>query len=281
MILPRLGGRPGPAAGGRARATPRDGRGRRSRPVPPAGRGGRRSSSRPRATRARRARRRRSTGSTTRRAAGALVFHAGTARPPGRRLRHERRAGAGGRRAVAGSSPRARDAAERAADAISLGRRCSAGTTSPPDAAAVAGVGASPRDPRATRCPRWARSGPTRRASSGCCGSSSPVAGPRRARGLVPAERLAAIEAGRRVDVDRIAEIERTTDHDVIAFVQPGRRDRRAGRPLPAPRADEQRRRRHGARPPAAGRAGRALLARLRPAPRRARGPGPRPRPAP
>ena len=38
-------------------------------------------------------------------------------------------------------------------------------------------------------------------------------------RGLVPAEALAAIEAGARVDVDRIAEIEQTTDHDVIAFV--------------------------------------------------------------
>jgi len=38
-------------------------------------------------------------------------------------------------------------------------------------------------------------------------------------RGLVPAEALAAIEAKARVDVDRINEIEQTTDHDVIAFV--------------------------------------------------------------
>ena len=38
-------------------------------------------------------------------------------------------------------------------------------------------------------------------------------------RGLVPAEALAAIESRARVDVDRIAEIEQTTDHDVIAFV--------------------------------------------------------------
>jgi adenylosuccinate lyase len=38
-------------------------------------------------------------------------------------------------------------------------------------------------------------------------------------RGLVPAPALAAIEANARVDVGRIAEIERTTDHDVIAFV--------------------------------------------------------------
>ena len=39
------------------------------------------------------------------------------------------------------------------------------------------------------------------------------------ARGVVPPEALAAIEARAAVDPDRIAEIERTTDHDVIAFV--------------------------------------------------------------
>ena len=39
------------------------------------------------------------------------------------------------------------------------------------------------------------------------------------ARGLVPPEALAVIVERARVDVDRIAEIERTTDHDVIAFV--------------------------------------------------------------
>ena len=38
-------------------------------------------------------------------------------------------------------------------------------------------------------------------------------------RGTVPAAALAAIEARARVDVERIAEIEKTTDHDVIAFV--------------------------------------------------------------
>jgi len=38
-------------------------------------------------------------------------------------------------------------------------------------------------------------------------------------RGLVPADALAAIEEHAAVDVDRIAEIEATTDHDVIAFV--------------------------------------------------------------
>ncbi len=38
-------------------------------------------------------------------------------------------------------------------------------------------------------------------------------------RGLVPARALAAIENKARVDVERINEIEQTTDHDVIAFV--------------------------------------------------------------
>jgi adenylosuccinate lyase len=38
-------------------------------------------------------------------------------------------------------------------------------------------------------------------------------------RGMVPAPALQAIESRARIDVDRIAEIEKTTDHDVIAFV--------------------------------------------------------------
>ena len=38
-------------------------------------------------------------------------------------------------------------------------------------------------------------------------------------RGQVPASALTAIEARARIDVERIAELERTTDHDVIAFV--------------------------------------------------------------
>jgi len=45
------------------------------------------------------------------------------------------------------------------------------------------------------------------------------VARAQSARGLIPADALAAIEGRARVDVARIAEIERTTDHDVIAFV--------------------------------------------------------------
>ncbi len=45
------------------------------------------------------------------------------------------------------------------------------------------------------------------------------VARAQAARGLIPTEALATIEARARVDVDRIAEIEQTTEHDVIAFV--------------------------------------------------------------
>src|SRR5688572_32406134 len=39
------------------------------------------------------------------------------------------------------------------------------------------------------------------------------------AEGAVPREAVAAIESRARIDVERIAELERTTDHDVIAFV--------------------------------------------------------------
>src|SRR3954462_14859556 len=39
------------------------------------------------------------------------------------------------------------------------------------------------------------------------------------ARGQIPPEALAVLESRARIDVDRILEIERITDHDVIAFV--------------------------------------------------------------
>ena len=45
------------------------------------------------------------------------------------------------------------------------------------------------------------------------------VARAQAARGQIPPEALVALETKSRVDVDRIAEIERTTDHDIIAFV--------------------------------------------------------------
>jgi adenylosuccinate lyase len=45
------------------------------------------------------------------------------------------------------------------------------------------------------------------------------VARAQAARGLIPAPAVAAMESRATIDVDRIAEIERTTDHDIIAFV--------------------------------------------------------------
>src|SRR5262245_12338579 len=45
------------------------------------------------------------------------------------------------------------------------------------------------------------------------------VARAQAARGQIPAAALEALETRASVDVERIAEIERTTDHDVIAFV--------------------------------------------------------------
>ena len=45
------------------------------------------------------------------------------------------------------------------------------------------------------------------------------VARAQASRGIIPAKALEALERRSRVDVERIAEIERTTDHDVIAFV--------------------------------------------------------------
>ena len=45
------------------------------------------------------------------------------------------------------------------------------------------------------------------------------VARAQAARGLIPAAALEALETKATVDVDRISEIERTTDHDIIAFV--------------------------------------------------------------
>src|SRR5262245_21360587 len=45
------------------------------------------------------------------------------------------------------------------------------------------------------------------------------VARAQAARGLIPQDALEAIREGAVVNVERIAELERTTDHDVIAFV--------------------------------------------------------------
>ena len=151
---------------------------------------------------------------------GALVFHAGTAvdadgdRPDGRRARARRR------RPRAGPRRRARPGGDGAADAIrfdGLQRRHDIGAT---DAAAS--------------CRLARRSRPMIRrytlAEMGAIWSEQArfeamlrvelaVARAQAGRGLIPAEALAALETRARVDVERIAEIERTTDHDVIAFV--------------------------------------------------------------
>ena len=63
------------------------------------------------------------------------------------------------------------------------------------------------------------------------------VARAQSARGQIPPDALAVIESRAHVDVDRILEIERTTDHDVIAFVSQVAEIGRPGRALPPPRA--------------------------------------------
>ena len=116
---------------------------------------------------------------------------------------------------------------------------CSAATTSPPTLPPAPAVASGPpRDP-ALHAPRDGRDlVRARRGSSTCSGSSSRSRRAQAGRGRVPPDALAAIEARATVDVARIEELERTTDHDVIAFVSPGRRVDRAGGPLPAPRPD-------------------------------------------
>ena len=64
------------------------------------------------------------------------------------------------------------------------------------------------------------------------------VARAQAARGLVPPAALEAMETRATIDVDRIAEIERTTDHDIIAFVSQVRVDRAGGAVSPS-RPDE------------------------------------------
>ena len=101
------------------------------------------------------------------------------------------------------------------------------------------------------------------------------VARAQAARGQIPPDALVALETRSHVDVDRILEIERTTDHDVIAFVsQVAEAVGPEGRYLHLG-PDQQRRRRHRARAPAP-RGRRAAAPRLRPAARRAHRPRPR-----
>ncbi len=196
-----------------------------------------------RATRTRPAGATPSTGLEEAAARGALVFHAGTIGRPGGGY------GTNGGRVADGRRPRARPG-DRPGRRRASGRRDRLGRSPAParhrGRRLVAGRRrGSPDDPalHAARDGRdLDRGGPVR---GECSGSSSPSHAPRSARGLIPADALAAIEQRATVDVERIAEIERTTDHDVIAFVsQVAESDRTRG-PLSPSRADQQRRRRH------------------------------------
>ena len=149
--------------------------------------------------------------------AGALVFHAGTdgARGPRRRLRDERRPGAqrGRARRGPGRGPRG-------------GRRGrgSRHVVRPAPPSRHRGRAAAPRHGGRPVIRRYTLPG------MGAVWSEQArfermleveiaVCRSQVRRGLVPTEALAVIEARAVVDVDRINEIEATTDHDVIAFV--------------------------------------------------------------
>ena len=249
-ILPRLAGA--------ARARCCCGRGRRARrpgfrarlPVLP--RGGRRDRARRDGLPGRRrAAASRSRASTRRRGSGALVFHAGDGAIAGRRHRTN-----GGRVLTVVGAGTDLDAAapppRRAADAIALRRR-----PAPPRhrRLALRPRGGGPDDPRATRCPRWARSGPSEARFEAMLRVELAVCRAQARRGVVPADAArASSRRGRASTSTRIAEIEQTTDHDVIAFVSQVAEIDRARGPLPPPRADQQRRRRHRAGAPAPGR---------------------------
>ena len=225
-ILPRLAGDLAPvlaAAAARRAARRRSGHACRCATRLPS-----RSCWPPRATRATRAAATPIDGIGDAIALGALVFHAGTVarqRPEGG-YAHERRPGArrdghGPRRP---RRPRRRRAGRRrrrlARDAApARHRRHPAGP---------------PRGPRARRRPPRPGAGPMIRrytlAEMGALWSDQArfermleveiaVCRAQVRRGLVPASALDAIETKARVDVERIAEIEQTTDHDVIAFV--------------------------------------------------------------
>ena len=148
--------------------------------------------------------------------ADALVFHAGTRRDERRCLAHGRRTRVDGRRPGA----RRRGRPERGR----TGSRCHL----------VARHAAPPRHRRRPRragsrrerpvIPRytlpemaaiWSESARFERMLE----VELAVVRAQVARGQVPADALVAIEAGARIDLKRIAEIERQTDHDVVAFV--------------------------------------------------------------
>ena len=157
-------------------------------------------------------------------ATGALVFHAGTRRSRDGRLGDGRR-------------PRARRGGPRRRPCAGAGGRGGCGRRDhlPGGAAPARHRGRGPwRERRAAPAARRRRSGDVirryTRAEMGATWSDETrfaamlrveiaVARAQAARGMLPAAALAAIEERARIDVARIAEIERTTDHDVIAFV--------------------------------------------------------------
>ena len=215
---------------------------------------------------------------------GALVFHAGTVRDP------KLATATPGGRVLAVVGPRGHDQLPAPPPgAATHGRRSDA--TSPGEIAALSTLRARPVAPRhpANGPPDWA--GPLiRRYTAPGNGRDLDrcrlradarvelaVGRAQAARGLVRQTQAvrAALEARAVVDVERIAEIERTTDHDVIAFVSQVAETVGPEGPLPAPRADQQRRRRHRPRPPAPGgrqppdRRPRPLLATRNPRPSR------------
>ena len=261
VMLPLLGGALGPVLLAAAR--------RRAAGRPPgtspdaAGRGGR---DRPR-------RRRRIpcapsagdpiTGIEDARRLGALVFHAGTA-ADGRRLDDERRPDPDRRRPRRGPR-RPRGPSPNAPPTPSRSPGSSAATTS---AWSARRGGPRPMIPRYT-LPEMGAIWSDAARFEAMLRVELAVARAQSARGQVPPDALAVIEARARIDVDRIARDRADDRPRRHRLRQPGRRDGRPGRPLPPPRPDQQRRRRHGPRAPAAGRR-RAPAARLRPPARRA-----------
>ncbi len=218
----------------------------------------------------------RSTASTRARATGALVFHAGTRRDGGGGFVTN-----GGRvLTVVGRGPD--QAAARAVGGVGRGcdlvaRACSAAATSPRRRRSRPRPWARPMIRRYTLAEMGALWTDQAR-FEGMLRVELAVARAQAARGLVPPEALAAIEArghGRSGADRRDREDDRPRRHRLRL---PGRRVGRPRGPLPPSRPDEQRRRRHRPRPPAAGRRG-APPPRLRPAPGGARSPAPGRRP--
>ena len=147
------------------------------------------------------------------------------------------------------------DAADAAYAAAALHRLSPASSCGATSAAAFAGAGCDDRalhaagDGRALDRTGALRAHAARRAGGTACAGRAARHGPGRQRSTRSSGR-------RRIDVARIAELEQTTDHDVIAFVSQVAETGRRGGPLPALRADlsDVRRHRAGAAVPGGGR---------------------------